>query len=128
MPKLRVLALSLGLAATAALMASPDVDAARRKAAKKPAVDPVCIDFYAHANADWLQANTIVAGSGMQSALGELAARAQQQQVALLDDDMQNAQGGIAKLLGDFWASGLDEAAIERDGANPIAPLPFDSL
>ena len=123
MPKLRVLALSLGLAATAALLASPDVDAARKKAAKKPAVDPVCSDFYAHANADWLQANTIVAGTGMQSALGELATRAQQQQVALLDDDMQNAQGGIAKLLGDFWASGLDEAAVERDGANPVAPL-----
>ena len=29
----------------------------------------------------------------------------------------------MPKLLGDFWASGLDEAAVERDGANPIAPL-----
>ena len=29
----------------------------------------------------------------------------------------------MQKLLGDFWASGLDESAIERDGANPIAPL-----
>lgn len=133
MPKLRVLALSLGLAATAALLASPDAAAARKKAAKKPAVAPACTDFYAQANADWLKAKLIVGGSGMpsnsmpsnsmQSALGELATRAQEQQVALLDDDMQNAQGGIAKLLGDFWASGLDEAAVERDGANPVAPL-----
>src|SRR5690606_22896196 len=29
----------------------------------------------------------------------------------------------VQRLLGDFWASGLDEAAVERDGANPIAPL-----
>ena len=43
-------------------------------------------------------------------------------QIDLLNSDMQ-AQGGVAKLLGDFWASGLDEAAVERDGANPIAPL-----
>src|SRR5690606_42135963 len=31
--------------------------------------------------------------------------------------------GNVQKLLGDFWASGLDEAAVERDGANPVAPL-----
>ncbi|MEO5629449.1 MAG: M13 family metallopeptidase, partial [Thermomonas sp.] len=72
--------------------------------------------------ADWLLANPVV-GSGMQSALGQLAQRARQQQVDLLNDDMLSAQGGVAKLLGDFWASGLDEAAVERDGANPIAPL-----
>jgi putative endopeptidase len=29
----------------------------------------------------------------------------------------------VQKLLGDFWASGLDEAAVEADGAKPIAPL-----
>ncbi|HVR82280.1 MAG TPA: M13 family metallopeptidase, partial [Luteimonas sp.] len=74
-------------------------------------------------NADWLDANMIITGSGMSSALGQLAQRAQQQQVDLLNSDMQTAQGGVAKLLGDFWASGLGEAAVERDGANPIAPL-----
>ena len=59
----------------------------------------------------------------MQSALGQLAQRAQQQQIDLLNADMQGTQSGVPKLLGDFWASGLDEAAVERDGANPIAPL-----
>src|SRR5690606_37626400 len=29
----------------------------------------------------------------------------------------------VQTLLGDFWASGLDEAAVEADGAAPIAPL-----
>ena len=36
---------------------------------------------------------------------------------------MTAPQGNVQKLLGDFWASGLDEAAVERDGAKPIAPL-----
>lgn len=129
MPKLRLLALSLGLVATTALLASPTADAAKKKAApKKPAIAPACQDFYGLANADWLAANLVVSGSGttsqnMTSVLGQLADRAHQQQVDLLDEDMRSAQGGVAKLLGDFWASGLDEAAVERDGANPIAPL-----
>jgi putative endopeptidase len=124
MPKLRALALSAGLAAAAALSASPQADAAKKKAVpKQPAIAPACQDFYGEANADWLRANLLVAGNGMESALGQLAARAHQQQIDLLDEDMRSAQGGVAKLLGDFWASGLDEAAIERDGANPIAPL-----
>ncbi|MDQ2703057.1 MAG: M13 family metallopeptidase [Pseudomonadota bacterium] len=124
MPNLRVLALSLGMVATAAVFSLPgNADAQRRKAPKKPAFSPQCTDFHAHANAEWLGANLIVAGSGAESALGQLADNAHRQQVALLDEYMQNAQGGIAKLLGDFWASGLDEAAIERDGANPVAPL-----
>jgi putative endopeptidase len=123
MPKLRALVLSIGFAAVAALLVSPHADAAKKKAARKPAVAPACQDFYAEANADWLKSNALASATGMQSALGQLATRAHQQQVDLLDEDMRDAQGGVAKLLGDFWASGLDEAAVERDGANPIAPL-----
>ena len=36
---------------------------------------------------------------------------------------MRTPQGNVQKLLGDFWASGLDEAAVEADGSRPIAPL-----
>jgi putative endopeptidase len=124
MPTTRPLAIALCLALVAST-ASPGADAAKRKkhvVKKAPAVSLVCSDFYSQANADWLKANA-VSGSGMQSALGQLAQRAQQQQIDLLNSDMQGPQAGVAKLLGDFWASGLDEAAIERDGANPIAPL-----
>src|SRR5690606_2066423 len=119
MPKFRVLALALGLVATATLLSTSDEANAQcmKAKAKQPAFTPQCTDFHAYANADWLQANMIGAGSGAESALGQLADNAHRQQVALLDEYMQNAQGGVAKLLGDFWASGLDEAAIERDGA-----------
>ena len=40
----------------------------------------------------------------------------------LLDAAMLAPQDNVQKLLGDFWASGLDEAAVEADGAKPIAP------
>ena len=120
---LRPLTLAVSLCLIAAL-ASPAAAAAKKKKASKkaPEVSLTCRDFYTQTNAGWLAANPI-AGSGMNSALAQLAQRAQQQQIDLLNSDMQDAQGGVAKLLGDFWASGLDVAAVERDGANPIAPL-----
>ena len=124
MPTPRPLALALILA-LAAGMAAPDGHAAKKPAAKKakaPAVSATCSDFYADANKDWLKANPMP-DSGAISALGQLAARAQQQQRDLLDAAMQSPQGNVQKLLGDFWASGLDEAALEADGANPVAPL-----
>lgn len=124
MPNPRPLALALCVALFASLIV-PAADAAKKKkrvTKKAPEVSLVCRDFYAQANSDWLATNPVT-GSGMQSALEQLAQRAQQQQIDLLNVDMQTAQGGVAKLIGDFWASGLDEAAVERDGANPIAPL-----
>jgi len=123
MPTPRPLAFALCLALIASL-SIPVADAAKKKKSspKKAETSLACSDFYAQANSDWLKAN-VVTGSGMQSALGQLAQRAQQQQIDLLNADMQSTQAGVPKLLGDFWASGLDEAAVERDGANPIAPL-----
>ncbi len=97
-------------------LGSPHAEAAKKKS-RAPAVSANCSDFHASANADWLKANT----SG--SALGQLRERAQQQQRDLLQAAMQSPQGNEQKLLGDFWASGLDEAAVEADGAKPIAPL-----
>ena len=108
-------------------VAAPHADAAKKRkpAAPAPKAAPAataCTDFYAFANADWLKTHPVPA-EGSVSALGELAARAQQQQRDLLDASMNAPQNGVQKLLGDFWASGLDEAAVERDGAAPIAPL-----
>ncbi|MBM7093444.1 hypothetical protein JTP67_34045, partial [Streptomyces sp. S12] len=57
------------------------------------------------------------------SALDTLAGNARRQQLELLNTAMSAPQGNVQKLLGDFWASGLDEAAVERDGSQPIAPL-----
>ena len=123
MPTPRPLAIALILA-LAAGAAAPDSMAAKKKSTKAKAATTTaaCSDFYAEANKDWLKANPMPE-SGAISALGQLTARAQQQQRDLLDAAMAAPQGNVQKLLGDFWASGLDEAAIERDGAGPVAPL-----
>lgn len=121
---LRPLTCALALSLIAGL-ASPAADAAKKKAAAKPkapAVANACSDFYASANADWLRANPL-GGNASVSALDTLAGNARRQQLELLNTAMTSPQGNVQKLLGDFWASGLDEAAVERDGSQPIAPL-----
>ncbi|MFT4249057.1 MAG: M13 family metallopeptidase [Pseudomonas sp.] len=121
MPTVRPLVLALGFSLTA-LLAAPHADAARKKTPKAAPVPPACADFYSTVNADWLKTNP-VPQTGATTALGQLAERALQQQRDLLDAAMQAPQGNVQKLLGDFWASGLDEAAVEADGSRPIAPL-----
>src|SRR5690606_32439984 len=118
-PRPLVLALAFGLSA---LVAAPHADA-QRKRAKAPVVPAQCTDFHAQANAAWLAANPLPAGTDSISVLGQLAERARGQQRALLDAAMQSPQNEVQKRLGDFWASGLDEAAVEADGSKPIAPL-----
>ena len=125
MPALRPLTVALGLCLTVAL-AHGDADAQRRSAAKKPPAEPAltaCTDFYTFVNKPWLDANVMTQPGSTRTAMLELQQRAVHQQVELLNDFSQSAQMGVPKLLGDFWASGLDEAAVERDGAAPIAPL-----
>ncbi|MBS0231641.1 MAG: M13 family metallopeptidase [Proteobacteria bacterium] len=120
-PRPLVLALAVTLAIA---VASPSSEAAKRPkpARASHASGQACSDFYAEANKGWLAANPMPA-AGAVSVLGELAMRAQQQQKQLLDAAMASPQNDTQKLLGDFWASGLDEAAVEADGAKPIAPL-----
>ncbi|MGO4550363.1 M13 family metallopeptidase [Lysobacter sp. 2RAF19] len=118
------LALALSFVLIAGMASSDAIAAKKKKSAKpkEPAAPTACTDFYSVASADWAKAHPVPA-TGSVSAMGELAERSLQQQRDLLDAAMQSPQGNVQKLLGDFWASGLDEAAVERDGANPVAPL-----
>ncbi len=119
-PRPLVLALAFGLSA---LLAAPHADAQRKRAPAPPVVPPQCTDFHAQANAAWLAANPLPPGSDAISVLGQLAERSRHQQRELLQAAMQTPQNEVQKRLGDFWASGLDEAAVEADGSRPIAPL-----
>lgn len=122
MPTPRPLTLALAIT-LAAVLSAPTADAARKPAPKRtPAAGPACTDFYAEANKGWLAANPMPA-NGAISTLGQLATRAQEQQRELLDAAMRAPQNDAQKLLGDFWASGLDDTAVEADGAKPLAPL-----
>ena len=128
MPYAKPLASALVLALIATTMA-PNVDAARKRSSKGKTKAPVvavanaCSDFYSYANGAWLKSNVLLPGVDSLSAMEQLGDRARQQQIDLLNTAMTAPQGNVQKLLGDFWVSGLDEAAVERDGANPVAPL-----
>ncbi|MDR1075876.1 MAG: M13 family metallopeptidase [Xanthomonadaceae bacterium] len=115
-----VLAVSVALVA---LTAISDADAQRRRRAAAPAVSAQCSDFYTYANDNWLKTHPLTDATPSISTLGQLGERALLQQRDLLNDAMTAPSNDAQKLLGDFWASGLDEAAVEADGANPIAPL-----
>ena len=117
----RPLVLALGVALVALVLAA-DADAQRRKS-RAPAVSPQCADLYAHANAAWLKTHQAPAGAGTVTALGQLSELALQQQRQLLDAAMASPDNDVQHRLGDFWASGLDEAAVEADGSRPIATL-----
>jgi len=122
MSNLRPLAIALGLGLASLVIAHDAHAAPKKKAARAPAVSAQCSDFYEASNGAWLKANP-VPQTGATTALGQLAERTRLQQRELLDASMKTPQGTVQKLLGDFWASGLDEAAVEADGSNPIAPL-----
>ncbi len=117
-PRPLVLALGLGLLA---LVSTADADAQRKKT-KTPAVSADCTDFYSQANAGWLKANPAPA-DGAVSAMGQLNDLALRQQRELLDAAAKSPQNDVQHRLGDFWASGLDEAAVEADGSRPISTL-----
>jgi putative endopeptidase len=121
MPMQKPLAAALATCLVLAL-AAPDANGQRRRAPAQPAIT-ACSDFYTFVNKDWLDANAVVSGTGSVSALGQLQQHTLLQQRAILDEAARSPRNDVQKLLGDFWASGIDEAAVERDGTQPIATL-----
>ncbi|MBS7456205.1 M13-type metalloendopeptidase [Coralloluteibacterium stylophorae] len=119
MPRRHPLALAVLLGATALSSAS----AALAQAAQAPAAPAACVDFYGHVNQAWLAANPLPPGAEAFGQLDQLNARALEQQREILNSAMTAPQTPRQRLLGDFWASGLDTAAIEAAGAAAIQPL-----
>ncbi len=109
----------LALAAAAVLMAGLAASAGAQEAPPT-----ACTDFHAFVNQEWMEANVLPGpGIATNSALQELRELASRQQRELLDAAMTAPGSERQQALGNFWASGLDEAAVEADGARPIAGL-----
>ena len=121
---IRPLALSVALVAlswsagTAAQSNERGLDA-RNLDAKTAA----CTDFWQYANGGWLKANPVPAGFGSWGLFDEMAQRNLAQQRALLESAASAPQDDLDRLLGAIYASGMDEAAIEAAGAQPLQPL-----
>ena len=77
-----------------------------------PAVS-ACTDLGAHVNGTWLAANPVPADRTTWGSFEVLGERSLEIQHALVQNlAKQDGATGTAKLLGDVWATGMDEAAI----------------
>lgn len=84
-----------------------------------------CTDFYEYANGNWLKSTEIPASESRWGTFNVLADRNQTLLKEVLEADAKaNAKAGSnQQLIGDFYATCIDEAAIERAGGDPIKPM-----
>lgn len=112
------------LAATVLLASAPNV-ADSTTAADAGSVAP-CTDFYAYANAGWLAANPIPEGQPRWSprSVGRVANQRRLQTLLEEAAEERDAPAGSAeRLVGDLYASCIDEARVDAAGLAPLAPL-----
>jgi putative endopeptidase len=84
-----------------------------------------CADFFQYANGTWLKKTEIPADRSRFGSFDILSDNNQASLREILDTSVKNtsaAQGSNEQLIGDFYASCMDEAAIETAGTKPIEP------
>jgi predicted metalloendopeptidase len=80
-------------------------------------------DFFRYANGGWLKTAVIPADHTQWGVIEELEERNQAILRKIAEDCGHDAApGSIRQKVGDFYASGMDEAAIESAGATPLSP------
>ena len=78
------------------------------------------MDFAGHVNGKWLAANPIPGDRSSWGAFEMLAERSLAVQRQLAEQAAAKADGaGVDKIVGDFWATGMDEAKINAQGIEP---------
>ncbi len=116
------LCLCLGLA-TLALVAGekPGVDPVNIDASVKP-----CEDFYTYANGGWLKSHTLPADKARYGAFEEVSERNRAILKQILEETSAKttwAKSSVQQKVGDFYAAGMDEAAIDKRGLAPLKPI-----
>jgi len=102
-----------------------------KKTASYPALDPKNIDnttkpgddFFQYANGGWLKRNPIPAERSTFGAFDQLQENNYLQVKNILESAslVKTApKGSLEQLIGDFYASGMDSAKIEKDGITPL--------
>jgi putative endopeptidase len=116
------LCLCLGLAAfTLVAQSKPGVDPANLDTAVKP-----CDDFYRFANGGWLNSHSLPADKSRYGAMEELSERNRAILQKILTETSAKttwAKGSVQQKVGDFYTSGMNEAAIETRGLAPMKPI-----
>ena len=79
-------------------------------------------DFWRFANGGWLDTNPVPPEYGAWSAFHELHERNEEILHALLEQTLDEGgdEGSPSRVVGDFYASGMDMDAIEALGIEPI--------
>jgi endothelin-converting enzyme/putative endopeptidase len=104
--------------------------AAAPQKAEKPAEKPANMtmlpgdDFFAWANAEWLNKTDIPADKGSWGAMGALAEDTNQRIAKMVEETAadKNATGETRK-VGDYYNAYMNEAAIEEKGIAPLKPM-----
>ncbi len=86
-----------------------------------PAVKPQD-DFYQHVNGGWLKANPIPAEQTSWGAFNEIDERNKANLRKILERVAAKSTTPVEKIVGDFYGSGMDEAAIDAAGIKPLQP------
>ena len=124
MPAGRIRALAASVLLGLAVSASAQPNERGLDARNSDSATPACSDFFQHANGGWLKANPIPAEYSQWSLDDELRER----NLALLRGVLEDAaktpgdRGSTTQKIGDFYASAMDEKAIESAGYAPVQP------
>src|SRR5690242_14912940 len=86
-------------------------------------VDPTQ-DFFHYANGGWQKQNPIPAAYSRWGTFNVLIKQNQETVHQILEDTAKqdNKPGSIEQKVGDFYATGMDEAGIEAAGVKPLKP------
>jgi predicted metalloendopeptidase len=128
-------AIVLVAASLTAVLAQTAAPAAARSAAagvERHGLEPAdmdttakaCQDFYKYSNGGWMKKNPIPPEYPSWGTFSELAERNREAMHRILEKlaKEKSAAGSDEQKLGDFYASCMDEAAVEAQGAKPLAP------
>ncbi len=87
------------------------------------AVDP-CVDFYTYSCGGWIKKNPIPPDQSSWSTSGKLEDENRAQLRAILEEAAKpgGARDPVTQKIGDYYASCMDEAAIDNLGAKPLLP------
>jgi putative endopeptidase len=116
--------LALGLTAISLVAQAPahhGIDPANLDTSVKP-----CQDFYHFANGGWLKTHTLPPDKAMLGSFTEVMDRNREILKRILDETSAKRTwkpGSVEQKVGDFFASGMNEAAIEKRGLAPMKPI-----
>jgi putative endopeptidase len=103
-----------------AAQAPRPIDPANMDTSVKP-----CDNFFFFADGGWIKSNPVPADKSRWGAFEQLADRNRDVLKGILDEVSAKAtwpKGSIEQKVADFYASGMDEAAIEKAGLTPLQP------